>query len=455
MTEEKEILIESLLDIVASGSPEEARLRLLELHPADVASALRGLAEEESLWLFSCLDDETAADVLAEADEDLVSLLTGSIPEQELSDILEEMEPDDAADVVGDIEDEDRARRVLDLMADLERDEVEGLLAHDEETAGGIMTSEFLAFPDSWSVSNTIQFLRQAPPEINYNTSFLLDENGRYKGFIQLQKLIWTDPTLLLRELADSEAISVTPDMDQEDVAKLFTRYDLIALPVVDQDGHLTGRITVDDVLDVVEEEHSEDMLMMAGTTEDELVTRSARTALKLRLPWMLGGLFLGAVCTFILKGFEEVLEQSKYVAFYLPVIMSMGGNIGSQSSTVVVRGLATGQIDAGHLLRTIFREVRVGFLMGIACGSIAGTLGATFAWWTGDPATIGLVLAVSMLISMTLAACFASIIPLTFSKLGIDPAVASGPLITMSNDALSLVIYMGMFGVFNEYIGL
>jgi magnesium transporter len=443
MADSIDTLFTEIHDLIPEKSAEKIQSLCEDAHPADLAQVLRELDEEEALYVFSCLNDEQAAEVLAEADEELSELLTGEIPLEDLSDILEEMEPDDAADVVGDMSDPERVRQVLELMPDLERDEIEGLLAHDEETAGGIMTSEYLAFPETWTVDETIRFLRQAPPEVHFNIAFTLDRLGKLKGVFPVQRLVWTETSKLLRDIADDEVVRVTPDMDQEEVARLFGRYDLVAAPVVDEDGHLTGRITIDDVFDVMQDEHSEDMFKMAGTSDDELVARSARTALRLRLPWMLVGLSIGGVCAVILGGFEKVLTEYTYLAFFLPLIMAMGGNIGSQSSTLIVRGLATGQLESGRLARTLFREVRVGLLMGIVCGTLAAGVSAFVLPLSGHPPEVGLIVGLSMAISMTTAAFFASLVPMTFSKLNIDPAVASGPFITMSNDALGILIYL------------
>jgi len=443
MDDALDTLLSDVRALLPERSAEKLRARFAEEHPADIAQILRELDEEEALYVFSCLEDELAADVLTEADEELSESLTGEMPLEDLSDILEEMEPDDAADVVGDMSDPDRARQVLDLMPDLERDDIEGLLAHDEETAGGIMSSDYLAFPESWTVDETIRFLRQAPPEVHFNIGFTLDTTGKLKGVFPVQRLVWSDTSRLLREIADDEVISVSPDMDQEEVARLFARYDLVTLPVVDERGHLTGRITVDDVLDVVQDEHSEDMFKMAGTSDDELVARSARAAFRLRFPWLVVGLSLGWGSALILGGFNSFLAQYSYLTYFLPIVMAMGGNVGTQSSTLIVRGLATGQIERGRLIKTIFREVRVGLMLGIVCGILAGSISSLIAMLFGHPPQVGLIVGASMALSMIVATLFGSLVPLTLSKLKIDPAVASGPFITTSNDALAVLIYL------------
>lgn len=453
MADENDPMVESLQHLIATKSDQALRSLLTDFHPSDLAEAFQGLSEEEVLWVFSCLGPRMAADVLAEAGGEVLELLLARIPEGELAEILGEMEPDDAADVVGEIEDPERVKGILARMSELGRREVEGLLVHDEETAGGIMTSEFLAFPETWRVRNTIEFLRQAPPEIPFNNAYTLDSEGRLAGVFPIQRLVWSDPNRTLKEIAEGEVLSVTADMDQEEVAQLFAKYDLLALPVVDAEGRLTGRITVDDVLDVVQEEHTEDMFKMAGTSEDELVTRSARAVLALRFPWLLVALIGGGMCALLLRKFEGEIATHPYLAYYLPVIMAMGGNVGTQSSTLMVRGLATGQIQTSSLLPTIFREVRVGVLLGLSCGLLTGIFSGFLATLSGGPLAIGLIVALSMICSMTTATFFASLVPLTLSKLKVDPAVASGPFISVSNDVLGLAIYLTMTWSLHAYL--
>jgi magnesium transporter len=444
---------DALRNLLVEGDSEALREWAVELHPADLAALLRDLSIEEGVHVFHLLPDEESAAVLAESDEDLRTQLIENLPAEDLSRILEQMDPDDAADVVGEIEDPERFRKVLSLVSEVERAEIEGLLVHDEESAGGIMTSEYLAFPVYWTVQATINFLRQAPPDTHFNTAFTIDNQGRLKGMFPIQRLVWTPPTKRLMEITNPDVLSVTADTDQEEVARLFSKYDLVAIPVVDEEGRLTGRITVDDILDVVQEESSEDMFKLAGTSDDELVTRSARAVLTLRLPWMLIALVGGGVCALILGLFETELSTYTYLAFYLPVIMSMGGNIGTQSSTLMVRGIATGQIGGGGIGRTIFKELRVGLLMGGICGFLTGSFAAAYSNLSGDTPLVGLIVALSMTLSMTFSTIYASLVPLTLNRLGIDPAVASAPFISMSNDALGLSIYLTIIRILQPYL--
>ncbi len=454
MAEPEDAVLEVIRELLETESTDVIRSILVDVHPADLALALSNLPKKEASFVFSCLAAVQAADVLAEADEGLVGALTDRLPDQELSDLLEEMEPDDAADVVGELEDEDRARRVLGLMAEEERSDVEMLLAHDEESAGGIMTSDYLAFPDSWTVGQAISFLRQSKPEIHFTYAFTLDQEGRLQGVFPIQQLVWTDSQTPLRLISDPEVVCARVDMDQEEVARLFLKHDLVALPVVDSEGRLTGRITSDDVLDVLQEESSEDIFKMAGTSDDELVTRSAWTVLGLRLPWLLVALVGGIGCSFILGGFEAELRQFTYLAFYLPVIMAMGGNIGTQSSTLIVRGIATGQVQTRKIVGTLAREARVGLMVGVVCALLAGAFSALYSEWVGLPLATGVVVGCSMAASMTIATVWGSLVPLTLSRLGFDPAVASAPFISMSNDALGLFIYLTVARVLSGRLG-
>ncbi|MBK7494460.1 MAG: magnesium transporter [Candidatus Omnitrophica bacterium] len=237
MPEEVETTIEILRELLETESEEVLRCLLPDFHPADLALAMSQLSRDEATRIFSCLSEVLAADVLAEADEELIAVLTEDLPDQELSDLLEEMEPDDAADVVGELEDEGRARRVLDLMDEEDRSDLERLLAHDEESAGGIMTSDYLAFPEFWTIHQAIGFLRHSQPEIHFTYAFTLDRAGCLQGVFPIQMLVWTDSSVQLKEIADPEVIRVEGDMDQEEVARLFLKHDLVSLPVVDAEG--------------------------------------------------------------------------------------------------------------------------------------------------------------------------------------------------------------------------
>ena len=453
MTEIADNTMDLFQDLLETEDPSKIRSVLEGVHPADIAMVLAHLDLDDAHRIFKILDEETASSVLAEADEELQSRLTERIPDEELSDLLEEMAPDDAADVVGEMEDEERQQRVLNLMSEVERTEVEDLLVHHEETAGGIMTSEYLAFPDDWTVRETRAFLSQAPPETPFTMAYTLGDDDKLKGSFAIQELIWRNPEDRLGDFADRDFPRVTADTDQEEVARWFTRYNLVSLPVVDEEGRLAGRITVDDILDVLSEETSEDMFRMAGSSEDELVTRSVWSVLRFRLPWLLIALSGGIVCAFILGRFETELSHFTYLAFYLPVIMTMGGNLGNQCSTLIVRGIATGRLETRHLFRVIWKEVRVAVLMGIFCGLIIACFSSTFAILKGDPVTVGMIVGISMTLSMTLAGLFASIVPMTLSKLGIDPAVASGPFISMSNDALGIVVYLTVTKILRSWL--
>ncbi|MCK5595323.1 magnesium transporter, partial [bacterium] len=253
--------------------------------------------------------------------------------------------------------------------------------------------------------------------------------------------LIKTDPDKKLKTAMISDIISVKPDSDQEYVANLVAKYDLLAIPVTDASNRLLGIITVDDIIDVIREEATEDAYKSVGTTEDELLTKSSFSVAKIRLPWLITTLLGGLMCVLVVSRFKFVLEQVIALAFFMPIIAAMGGNIGIQSSTIVVRGLATGMIDTKKVWKMLFREVRIGAIMGLACGTVVGIVGVL---WQRQLA-LGLVLFVSMFMAIVVAAAIGVVIPLVFNKFNIDPAIATGPFVTTANDITGMLIYFSL----------
>ena len=411
------------------------------LHPADLAETLNYLEREEGTKILNLLEPEKAALVLPEMDKSLERDLLESLPDSQLIRILEAMPSDNAADILGDLP-EDRSFRVLGLMKKEEAEDVSQLLKYDEESAGGIMTADFFALPGEMAVEEAIERLRRSDIEaISY--TYVVDEEGHLVGVLSLRKLITSPARAQLKEIMDSEVIRVTTDVDQEEVANLVRKYNLRAIPVVDITNTLVGRVTVDDVLDVVEEEASEDIYRMAGTDEEELLNRGIFRAIRVRLPWLITTLIGTMLCAFIIKVGKATIDPQTLIALliFIPAIMAMGGNIGIQSSTIVVRGLATGRIDLSHLWRVLFREIRIGALMGLVCGLVVGTVARL---WQKEP-FLGLIVAGSMFTAITVAATIGTLVPLILKRFNIDPAVAAGPFVTTSNDITGLLIYFSL----------
>ncbi len=413
-----------------------------ELHPADIAEIINHAPASAHNILFDLLDDETKPDVLAELDDQAEADILDELTNEEISDIVEEMAPDDAADVLGELK-EERSEGILELMDEEESEDVRELLQYGEETAGGIMTTDFIAASAAMTASEAIDYIAELDLDEAVYNLYVTDPEGRLTGWIQLWKLIKkANAGMTLDVLADKETISVHTDTDQEAVARLASKYDLSSMPVLDHENRLVGRITVDDIMDVIEEEASEDIFKLAGSDDSELEYTSPLHACKSRLPWLMVTLFAGFVSSLILKRFID--HHIVALSFFVPIIMAMGGNTGIQSSTLIIRGLAVGSITEREVLKLLGRELTVGALMGLICGVVVG-LWANFmvGTETSIPAIyLAFTVGVSLFTAMMFAAVFGAFAPLLLNRFKADPAVASGPFVTASNDILALLIY-------------
>lgn len=421
-----------------------------QLHPTDLAEILEHLEEDQKKELFDLLNDEEAALVIQEMeDSDQVSLFK-VLDKERASSILKEMSSDEAVDLLSELPQED-ARELLIRIEDTE--EIEGLLKYAEDTAGGLMTTEYIALPENMHVEEAILRLREVASEVEtVYYIYVIDEENRLIGVLSLRELISAQDGSLLADVMRTNVISVGVDVDQEEVARLVSRYDLLAIPVIDVNGSMRGIITVDDILDVVEEEATEDIYHFAGTSEVrgvDLVNATVFQVASKRLPWLLvclvGGFFSGIV----IRAFENTLEAIVVLAFFIPVIMDMGGNVGTQSSTVFVRSLATGEIESDEVWGYFFKEIRVGFLMGLVCG-VSISLAANL--WQQDFAPwLGLVVGIAMFSTVTAAAIIGTLVPLLFWKMGADPALTAGPFVTTIKDVTGLLIYFYTAALFMD----
>jgi magnesium transporter len=431
------------------------------LHPTDFAEIVEDLAEEQKQELFNLLSDEEAALVIQEMEEidqvELFQLLT----KKRASLILKEMATDDAADLLAELP-EDDATELLNLIEE-DAEEIRGLMKHPEDTAGGIMTTEYISFPETMTVEETIRRLREIAPEAEtVYYVYVVDEETRLIGVLSLRELIGASDGTRLSEIMRKNIVSVPVDLDQEEVARLVSRYDLLAVPVVDDRQRLLGIVTVDDVLDVLEEEATEDIYRRVGAGEldnVDLVSASVGNILGRRLPWLIITLFGGLLSGVVIGSFEETLKTIVVLAFFIPVIMDMGGNVAAQSSTVFVRGVATGEIDASEMWRYFYREIRIGLTMGVICGATVAaaiTMVVVTGLWDVGPeflSALGPVVGVAMFTTVTLGAVIGTFIPLLFSRAGIDPAYGAGPLVTTIKDMTGLLIYFTIANIFMGHL--
>ncbi len=422
-----------------------------QMHPADIAELLRNINHKERLALFAALDYDMAAQILSELDPQSEYQLLRELSSFKISKLIEKMPPDEAADILADLSSE-KQKDVLDLMKKEDSKEVQQLLKYDEESAGGLMTTNFLALKDNLTASRAIEALRQFVKDVQEQLVYVyvIDSGNKFIGVLSVKKLITATPNMRLSELVNRNTITVDPGLDQEEVARIVSKYNLLAVPVVDKGGDLLGIITVDDVIDVITEEDTEDIYRMAGISHEEIYRQSAFRVVRQRLPWLIATLLGGLIVATLIRNFQATLQQVIALAFFIPVITGMGGNIGIQSSTITIRGLATGNIDLKHVRGVIYKEIRQALIMGVVCGLVVGVAAYLF---DSNP-VLGLVLTVAMFVAILVAAIIGVMVPLLFEKINIDPAIASGPFITTANDITGVLIYFLMatwlFNLFN-----
>jgi len=429
-------------DYLESGGEDNMRDLALALSPGDLSEVLRPLSVEDTTRILKLLPADELADVLSEIDNRSLSALFTLLDVAEIADLIEEMPSDDGADLIAEL-DQEQAADVLAAMEEEERSEVAELLQYAPESAGGLMGKEYTTCTEDQTAAEAVAALRGLEEGDLEETHFVyvIDNRGRLTGRVPLYRLVIAGPDQKVSELMEADPLYVEVDLDQEDVAAFARLHDLITVPVVDHQMGLVGRITADDVLDVMEEEATEDISHLAGVSVEEFGEQSAFRVARSRLPWLFGALLgqLGAVS--VLNHFEASLEARVTLVIYIPMIMAMAGNIGIQTSSVVVRGLATGEIDFYHLGRHLIRELGTACLVG---ASIAVAIAGVSMAFSGDP-SISLVLGLTMLVVVLFAAMAGAGIPLLLPRVGVDPAVATGPFITTANDVVSMLIYVGL----------
>jgi len=414
------------------------------LRPPDQADLFSELDDEHQAALLPELHPADSADILEELDDEEAAELVAALPNETVIRIVDQMEPDEAADLLGDIH-PTQARAVLAGLED--PDEVRPLLLHADDSAGGLMTSEFLALRRRMTASEAIQAVREWKPEVEtvYHL-FVVDRYRKLCGVVNLRQLIVADPAALVSEIMDPDVISVPAGTDQEECARLMARYDLLALPVVNGDNLLLGVITVDDLVDVLEEETTEDIQRLGGAQplERSYLDTGVLTVTRKRIGWLLL-LFLTETLTgSVLRHFEVELQSVVALAFFVPLLIGTGGNAGSQTTSTIIRALAVGDIDLGDALGTFWHEIRVGLLLGVVLAGIAYLRALT---WGSSPA-LGLTIALAIFAIVLWANGLGSILPLLAAKLRIDPTVVSGPVMSTLVDATGLFIYLTIAGV-------
>jgi len=433
--------VHDLEELVEGGEVEALDRFISVLHAADLA-ALFGLLSK-ALWpeVVSRLSIARISDLMEELPDHLRDDLAELLKPDQLTEAIEEMASDDAADVLADLP-EPLARNLIEALPLEDRHEVETLLKYPEDTAGGLMQVELVSVPENATVDETIEAVRANADEVStFHFVYVVDEQNRLAGVLNLGALLLAPPDRVIGELMKRNVHTVHPEVDQENVARMFQRYDLVALPVVDDRGRLLGRILHDDAADVLEEEAEEDIMHMAGATiqEPELVyTDQVFKIASVRLPWLMATLAGLTVPALLVWAFQVSFPEMLALVPFIPVIGAMGGNVGSQSATIVVRGFATGRVDFHNLGRFLFKELIISTLMGLACGLLSGVVAIV---WHGDP-MLSVTVAVSMVAAIVASALMGVLVPYFFRLIKIDPAIAAGPLVTTIDDIIAIGIY-------------
>jgi magnesium transporter len=422
-------------------------------HPADITEFLEHVDVHQWPRLLRLIDDpEVRAEVVSQIDEAKWQDLLARLQPDEIAALILQMESDDAADLIAKLPIQARYDTLRRLPAE-DRRHVQNLLGYPEDSAGGIMQVELAHVAQSANVADAVQKVRElVEDDVEVLVVWVVDGEERLVGYSALADLLLHKSTTPISSIVETDLVTVTPLVDQEEVARLFKKYDLITLPVVDDEGHLLGRIVVDDVVDVLSEEAEEDALRMGGTSAEELVhPEQVLSTARIRLPWLAVALGCSLVSASLLKFFEPLLERVAIVYSFLPVIMAMGGNVGTQSATILIRGFATGKSDLSDIPKFIFKEVRVGLILGVVYGTFAGIVAAFIL--SKHNLFLGLVVFISMVLAMMTAAVVGVIAPSLLKRLNVDPAIASGPFVTTMNDITGILIYMLTSGLFLTYL--
>jgi magnesium transporter len=412
---------------------------LEDRHPADIAAALHGLDPSDQVAVFRLLSPERAGEVLAELDDEtLLGLVTG-LEEVEVSRILDQMPAEHAADVVEELPTE-QAEKILGLMEEEKSENVQELLDYPEDSAGRLMSTAVVAVPETATVQQAVDHIRKLITEERPFEVYVIDAYRHLVGVVPLRRLLISDPGTPIITIRDEAVRSVGADMDREEVARLVAKYNLVAVPVVDTQHRLLGMITVDDVLDIIGEEASEDIFRLAGSDAAELERRSPRQVALVRLPWVLTTLVIELTAGVVIHYFDRTLSRVILLASFMPVIQAISGNTGLQSVTMVVRGLATGHVRLDRWWEPLRRQVQTSSILGAICGLVVGVIG--FFWHS--PA-FGLIVATSMFVSVNLSGAAGTTIPMLSKRLGFDPALTAGPFETALQDVLGITIFLGL----------
>lgn len=437
--------IERLKYIIETRDEESARQQLSDLHPADIAELYQELDIDQAEFLYRLLDDEIAADVLMELDEDDRHKLLANMPAEEIAkQFIEHLDTDDAVDIIQELDEEDRDE-ILSHLDDVEQaGDIIDLLKYDDDTAGGLMGTEMITVNENWSMPECIKEMRMQAEEMDeIYYVYVVDDDNKLRGVLPLKKLITHPSVSKIKHVMEENPVAVKADTPIDEVALDFEKYDLVAMPVIDSIGRLLGRITVDDVMDRVRESTERDYQLASGLSSDVETDDTLFTQTKARLPWLLIGMLGGIGNSLILGNFEAGFTADPTLALFIPLIGGTGGNVGTQSSAIVVQGLANGSLDIKNATRQLVKELGVGLINGCIISLLV--FGYNFIKLGSGHQVTTIAVSLSLLAVVLFASVFGTFVPLTLERFKIDPALATGPFISITNDIIGMVIYMSI----------
>ncbi|WP_339713465.1 magnesium transporter [uncultured Kriegella sp.] len=431
-------LLAEIEQLIENQKNADLQALLKEVHYADIAEIANELDEEEATYLIKLLDSDKTSDILTEVDEDVREAILGNLSSKEIAEELGELDTDDAADIIGELPKE-IVQEVISEIEDREHaKDIVDLLRYDENSAGGLMAKELVKVNENWNVLTCVKEMRtQAENVTRVHSIYVVDNEERLKGRLSLKDLLTTSTTTHIKDVYISNVDSVNVNEKPEEVARIMSKYDLEAIPVVDEIGRLVGRITIDDIVDVIREEAEKDYQMAAGISQDVEADDSIWDLTRARLPWLFLGLVGGVGAAAIMGGFEEMISEHAILFFFTPLIAAMAGNVGVQSSAIIVQGLANDDLK-GSVGNRLIKEMLLALLNGVILAAIL----LLFTWlWKGE-FLVALAISISLIAVILVAGFIGTFIPLFLHKRGIDPAIATGPFITTSNDIFGILIY-------------
>lgn len=435
--EKVEVLIEEKRD-------QELHDYLSEFHYADIAEILDELYFEEATYVIKLLDSDTTSDILMELDEDIREKILDNLSAKEIADEITELDTDDAADMIAELSIERQEEVIAEILDEEHKAEIQELLTYDEDSAGGLMAKELVKVYETWTVAGCLRKIRgQAENVTRVHSIYVVDRTNKLIGRLSLKDLITAKSEQKISEIYISTVDAVNVHDDAEDVARVMQKYDLEAIPVVDDNQKLLGRITIDDIVDVIKEEADKDYQLAAGISQDVEADDSILQLTRARLPWLVLGLFGGLGSVFIMRSFEDIMDTAPSLFFYTPLIAAMAGNVGVQSSAIIVQGLANDNVK-GSLLSRLLKEVSLALINGCAVAMLTILFGFVIQQELNESVAI----AISMVTVIVVAAVIGTFIPIILSKRGIDPAIATGPFITTSNDILGIFLFFNIAGL-------